>query len=477
MGSKKNIKDVFLKELADSAIRRRIALAGGLLSVLSSAVFLLLFFLIALKSLFSDWSYFPFFAFLFFWTGIACALVYSLSSPFFYVAGKKRLAAMLDGKKGGYRSLFGAALEFSREEEGSGNYSRYLIDEAIRRANRDIRKLKEKNIFAVEGRPEWAAAGILLGALFFCQAVFAPQSVNEIISFISDPGISFRGSEKVNILVSSGDISLLEGDDLSVEAINFGALAEDVTLCTSSVDGVWKEEKLAPDTVSAGDIPFNVYRKTIKAPDDDLIYCFKSDGASSDTFVVDLIYFPVINRMSARLDYPDYTRMPSETVETVAGRLRVPLGTSINISGETSKIIEEGTLLFTKGKDLPIEVSGDKFSVSFTAREEDTFHVNVTDSAGYKNKHRIFHPLDVTYDLPPEVEVITPEDGALLPRSLLASLQYRAVDDYSVSRINLKFKIGEKEYKTIVLFKAEGKNNSVVKEVFEWSLKGNSVMP
>ncbi|MDZ7860428.1 MAG: DUF4175 family protein [Candidatus Krumholzibacteriota bacterium] len=477
MGSEKNIKEVFLKELANSALRRRIALAGGLLSVLSSVVFLLLFLLLALNSLFSNWSFFPFFAFLFFWTGVACALLYSLLSPSFHVADKSGLAALLDGKTGGYRSLFGSALEFSREEKGSGGYSRYLIDEAIRRANIDIKKLKEKNIFAAEGRSGWAAAGILLGVLFVCQALFAPQSVNEIISFISDPGVSFTGSEKANILAASGNISLLEGEDIYVEGINFGAEAKDVTLCTSSVDGVWKEEKIAPDTVSAGNIPFAVYRKTLKSPQDDLIYCFKSDGGSSDTFGVDVTYFPVINRLSARLDYPDYTRMPSETVETVAGRMRVPLGTSINISGKTSKIIKEGTLMFTRAKDLPVKVSGDKFSASFTAGAKDTFHVSVTDSEGHENKHRIFHPLEVTYDLPPEVEVITPEDGALLPRSLLASLQYRAVDDYSVSRINLKFKIEEKEYKTIVLFKAEGKNNGVVKEVFEWSLEGNSVMP
>ncbi len=479
MGDEQKIKEAFKKALSDSALSRRLALSGGVLSVLTVALFLLFSSLFVLHSFFSSWDLFPFSAFLFFWAGVICAVVFSVSSPFFHPADKKKLAGILDKKTGRYKSLLGSAFEFSSSKKKNKGYSLYLMEETIRRANKDITKLKEGNIFAGEGRPEWTAAGILLGILFLFQVGFAPAAINDILPFISDPGISFRVSKGANILVSSGNISILEGEGFFVEGVNFGSEVDEVFLCTNSVDEIWREKRLDPETIYAGNAPILIFRKHLGSPSTNLLYCFRSGNNFSDTFKVNVIYRPVINSMNAKLDYPDYTGMISGTVKTVAGKLGVPFGTRIDISGETSKDIAEGHLFFASGKVVPVEVSTGGFGVSFTAQADDTFYVSVTDQEGYKNRQRIVYPVQVINDLPPGVEILAPEDRAQLPRSLLISMHYRAVDDYSVNGINLRFKKDkrDKEYKTIILPGAGGKNSGVVEEVYKWSLKGNAVMP
>ena len=167
MSDEQKIQEAFKKTLADSALRRRLALSGGVLSVLTVALFILFSSLLVLHSLFSGWDLFPFSAFLFFWTGVICAVVFSVSSPFFHSADKKELAGILDKKTGKYKSLFVSAFEFSSDKKKNEGYSCYMMEETIRRANKDITKLKKENIFTGEGRPEWTVAGILRGHSFF----------------------------------------------------------------------------------------------------------------------------------------------------------------------------------------------------------------------------------------------------------------------------------------------------------------------
>jgi len=457
-------------------MERRYSLVRGFISVIA-AVALFMFLLLAVLHIFM-WSLelYPIFAFVIFWGGMAAALAAAVSPGYFRPAGKRKLASILDGKTGRYRSLVSSAEEFSRRRL---EYSPYLVTKTIQRAEEKLEELDSGITFEREGRPGWTAAGLILCVPLILMVLFAPERTRAVLSMVSDPGIAFRDRGESNIMIRSGNISVLEGTPVQLEGVQFGSGAGDVTLRAGSVDGIWRDYPVEPDTFETRGLPMVLYRRKFDNPVTDFRYYFRSASGSSDTMSVNVIHRPVINRVGAELSYPGYTGRGREDIEMLAGRLKALRGTEVTIEGESSKDLLGGEILFSSGLKLPLEISGSRFRVSFTAEDDDTFHVRVSDSLGYHSRRRVIYPVEVREDLEPEIEIERPSTGEQLPRSMMVDLYYRAGDDFGLSEVNLLYKKAGKEndFKSEPLFRPSGNRVTEVEQGYSWSLEGNNIMP
>lgn len=382
------------------------------------------------------WRFFPLFSFALFWGALAAAACAAAVGQFYPPLGERRLAGELDRRLGG-GNLVEAALEFSKGGERVGAYSSFLVAATVGRARDRLRGFDPREIFAAAGKPAWTAAGIVLGVVVALEiAVFRADPVG-IFSSLADPGRSFRFPYRYNLVVTSGDRSVLPGESVTVEAINYGSMRGDATLRVSAIPGVWNSVGVRGEKLPGGGGKWIVYRREIADVREDFAYFFSAGGSRTAERRVTVIHRPVINGMTAILKYPAYTRAKADTLDPLAGKIAALAGTRVELEGRTSKPVRAGRLRFASGRTAPLAPVPGGFAAAFAIAANDTFAVETVDSLGFTNDHAVKYPIAALDDAPPSIEIVAPDDGAELPRTLVADLVYRGADDYGIAGVRL----------------------------------------
>ncbi|HUV35385.1 MAG TPA: hypothetical protein VMX58_00415 [Patescibacteria group bacterium] len=464
--------------LGSLAAARRAYLARGAVSVVLATGLALLSIAVALHALVPGWRLLPLVTFVLFWSGLAATFLFGALMRLLPVRNRIRLTHDLGARmeRGG---LFTAALEFSEAGDRLGAYSPYLMGETIRRASAALRNANSVALFADAGRPAWIVAAFCLACLLAVQVAFQGGEAGRAIAAVSDPLIYFRSPSGVNLHVVSSDRAVLEGGTVKAEAFTFGSATGEVTLRVSSIPDVWRKIQLEAETAMVDGMNVAAYRRAFNDVREDFRYYFETEHARTASRSVTVMHRPVINRISALLDAPPYTQAAPETVETLAGRVVALAGTRVTLRGETSKPLREGAVVFRGREPVPLAPSPGGFTAAFSISGDDTFTVEVRDSMGLASEGGISFPIVALDDRDPIVELLAPEDEALLPRSLAITLLYRAADDYGLASIDLRFTRDRKDktYHSVSLMPAGARPLREIEGVYEWSLEDASVQP
>ncbi|MGD1047999.1 MAG: DUF4175 family protein, partial [Candidatus Krumholzibacteriaceae bacterium] len=456
---------------------RRAGARGALATILSTALAIFSA-LLAVAGPLRGARFFPLVSFIVFWSGVAAASCAAFVRLFVPVRGDRWLAGELDRRLGG-GNLIAAALEFSKEGERTRSYSPFLLAATVSRARERLRGLDPRELFAAAGRPAWTAAGTALGLLVALQIVLGGAEPASIVSSLVDPGRSFRYPFQYNLLVISGNRSVLPGESVTAEAMNFGSMRGAATLHVSTVPGVWNRIAVPGERADAGDMEISVYRHVSGDVREDFTYFFSARGARTPQYRVSVIHRPVINDMTAVLEYPRYTGAKNDTLAPLAGRIVALAGTRVTLEGRTSKPVREGWMRFTGGATVPLGVVPGGFRGAFTVAASDTFVVDVVDSLGFANDHTVKYPVASLEDRPPSIEIIAPDDGAQLPRTLAADLVYHASDDFRVARVRLFFMRDgkDKDFRALPVPLPASGTGAEVDGRYAWSLAEANVFP
>lgn len=467
--------DEFRAAMARLLAAGRAAGARGALAMMLCAGLAAFAALLAAEAPLRGWRFFPLLSFAIFWGALVAAAVTAAARQFDAVRGARRLAGELDRRLGG-GNLVEAALEFSSGGNRVSAYSPFLVSATVRRARERLRGLDPREIFAPALRPAWTAAGIGLGVLIALEIGIFRADPAGVVSSIADPARSFRFPYRYNLVVTSGDRSVLPGETVALEAINFGSMRGDATLLVSTIPGVWNRTVVKGAALAGA---WRVYRREIVDVREDFVYAFSAGRARTAERRVTVIHRPVINGMTAILRYPPYTGAKPDTLEPLAGRIVALAGTRVSLEGRTSKAIRDGRLLFAGGGPVPLAPRPGGFGAAFTVAAGDTFVVETVDSLGFTNDHAVKYPVLSLEDAPPSIEIISPEDGAELPRTFVTELLYRGADDYGIAGVRL-FSMREGKDESFSSTSVLGPSPARLAEIegrFAWSLEGVGVFP
>ncbi len=458
--------------------KRRGYAARGIFSVIvSSAVFLLVV-LVLFDNRFHGWRYAPLLIYAVFWGGIAAAVAAACAGSLSLFESKKVLAGRL-GRMTGRGSLFSSALEFTGDDDRFEAYSPYLMGETVRRAVAELDSLPASELFRDHGRPGWLAAGILFTAILLIQILIGGESLMRVERAISHPRASFAARPGVNLVSLCRDGTVIAGSDLVARALRMGSGEGEVRIKYSTVPGVWRSEALEADTSSTEGASGAVYSHTFRNVREGFTYMFEAGGERTRSCSIEVIHRPVINRVSARLEYPGYTEAEPETIRTLSGAMTALAGTRIRLYGETSREIRGGELIFSSGRRSVLEPEKGGFGCYFTVTGDDTMGISVVDQAGLSNESTLRYPVICLEDRVPYIEVLSPGDESILPRSLITGIMYRAGDDYGLSSIDLLYmnEGRDSEFSALPLKRRGARPERMVEETFAWSLEGNRVFP
>jgi hypothetical protein len=431
------LNEDFRASLARLLSEERRCRVRGMLSIILCAALSVFSALLAFDFHFGQSRFFPLISFVLFWATVAAAASFAVLRQMLPIRGARELAGELDGHLGG--NLLTAALEFSKGDGRLDSYSPYLLAATVSRANGRLRAFDARELFSAAGKPAWTAAGILIGVLVALQVTFLRGDPGAIVASIADPGRSFRFPYQYNLVVTSGDRSVLPGEHVTAEALNFGSMRGDATLWVSAIPGVWNRIDVPGTPLDDAGMELSVYRHTFNDVREDFSYFFSAGGARTPHYEVTVIHRPVINNLSAVLKFPRYTGARPDTLDPLAGKIAALSGTRVELRGETSKPVRDGWIRFTSGATASLEPAAGGFAGFFTVLASDTFVVEIVDSLGFANEQSVKYPVAALEDRAPSVEILGPEDGAQLPRTLVADLAYRASDDYGIARITLQF--------------------------------------
>ncbi len=229
--------------------------------------------------------------------------------------------------------------------------------------------------------------------------------------------------------VSPGNIRVLQGTDVTVSAEVTPARPPAVLVRWSRDGELWHSLQAS----RTGD----TYTAKLEHVETGIVYYVCAADANSPKYKISTLVPPVVSAVSARLEYPSYTRLEPREVDE--GNIEAPEGTRVLIRIESNKLLQSASLALPAGIEAPLSVEGRFASGSFTVEGSGRYSVLLTDPQGLQSQTPVQYDLVSIPDLPPEVSLEGPAPEAPVALSREIPFAFEARDDYGVSRMTLHF--------------------------------------
>jgi len=165
---------------------------------------------------------------------------------------------------------------------------------------------------------------------------------------------------------------------------------------------------------------------------------------SSHPDTIRVVNRPEIVRVKARFNFPEYTGLPSQTLETNATEFNLLSGTQFYLEVRANKAIREGHLRFGGGQVLTLSVSGERADGSFIVKDDDQFEIIVADDQQVTNLNPIKYRLRVTPDAFPSITLLSPKNDLDLSADMEIPLGVRISDDFGFTRAAIRYRLIKK---------------------------------
>jgi hypothetical protein len=148
----------------------------------------------------------------------------------------------------------------------------------------------------------------------------------------------------------------------------------------------------------------------------------------------------VVGDITYTLDYPAYTRLPTQVLRNTSGDLRVLVGTKVTIATTSLVPVREAVIVFEGNREAPVRLEvrdSTRLLGKWTVQRSDRFGFEVQTPAGKLVRETVRRTLEATEDSPPKVTLIHPQSDVELHGDEVVKLQYSASDDFGLAEINL----------------------------------------
>jgi len=323
---------------------------------------------------------------------------------------------------------------------------------------------------------------VLAGMVAVCclYLVLSPKGLLSSAARVLWPWSGIAAPTRVTIEdVKPGDAAAFHGEFVTVSAEVRGVNGDTVALYYSTADGQSIDQGI-PMTPSADGYG---HRYECRLPPEELglqqgvSYYLTAGDYTTRRFTIDVQTAPTIGVDQIEYNYPAYTGFPTRTVKRqgdlrAIGDVRAIEGTQVTIHAAANRAIHraEIDLGCTGLHELPMQPQhpvvggiGDSHTPPprgsrsatgrFTLRldpndpnlpEYDSYQLRFRDDAGRLNPRPTRHQIEVIRDLPPEIQVIEPQQEEVqLDKGGRLQIRVRAEDlDFALRRVVLKAECG-----------------------------------
>lgn len=391
-------------------------------------------------------------------TGLSLSLLAALAGiavhqvwrPWRRYSGRRAFARLVEAR-GDFGNVVVAADEADRHPERWPETDAVTHELARRREDRALTALAGLTpamVHPVAGarRRGWALiAGLTaMGAL----ALGWPDTLARGVALLADPrdsgGARMDGglfAEPSAPWVAAGGQVTLGAADFAAESrathceIRFGDAAwtrVDAVPSPVAVDGPG-----APGSTAAAAPAYRRWRAEVTDVREDFAWRFRRGETVTRTSRVIVRQPPLLSRLSAHVEPPDYMGLPVMDIERLPALSEVPIGSRVTLTGTAGHALSSAWLATGAGDSLVMSVHGVEATLAMTLETDLAFTVGLRDDYGLRSREALGYRLTASADRPPTVTLVRPGDDGRLPLDGHLNLLVEASDDFGLRRLDL----------------------------------------
>ena len=321
-----------------------------------------------------------------------------------------------------------------------------MLDGAVRTLGETVQPVRFERLedFRRARRVGRLASLPLVGLLLFLLA--APTTFTNASLRLLSPGAFFERPAPFGLHVQPGDVEVVKGEpvEVTVRAVpsaSRGALPERLTL---AVGRPGEAEAEAVTLVADSSGAFHHRIANVRQP---LRYRAEAEDVQSAWHEIAVVERPMVRGLQVSLDFPNYTRLPSQRLDPGVGDVTALPGTRVQVEvGVGGPDVREAFLQFEDGRLDTLALEAGTATGTFTLRDEGSYQILLRSDRGTENDDPIAYALGLLTDAFPSVVLLDPDVDAELDDALRADLRMRLGDDFGFSKLRLLYRAAERRY-------------------------------
>ena len=336
-----------------------------------------------------------------------------------------------------------------------------MILALIRQTREQVRGIRTEAL--VDTRPLRAKARLLAlaAAPVLALTLWLPDFPGRTLALVAHP-LEHLPPADIFIHVVTGDVRVIRGSAISVEATTSGARPDSVEMVFKPAGS--GEAAEAPQAVAMDQAETGRYAAVLPEVTESLDYRVVTGPFQSAWYSITAVERPSVTALKVTLYPPHYTGLPDQTF--TGGNVRGVKGSTLSFSATTNKSMAQAVIALDDGREVPLKITGDTAQGSVVLFRSLGYRIRLGDAFGFEN-------LPIPYEMVavpdgfPLVELLKPEEDLEVNGDERLALQYRASDDYGIQQITLVAAVGEREER-IPVWREELART--LQETFIWDL-------
>ncbi len=282
------------------------------------------------------------------------------------------------------------------------------------------------------------------------------------------------GGEKTSIMIIS------EGE--TPDSVSLRLIPTQITLNSRDSSIIELKAGLNPDGFYQFELPelFQDYVYSAIVNAKHFYQAWEYVKSAQDTiFVTDR---PKLNNFNITIIPPEYSRLPSESLDGSIALVQGLRGSIIKINLESNRILKSCFININDSINF-FETKGNKANGDFIIRDDGKFSVHLVDPRGITNRDPIPYHISILPDNKPLIRVIKPPPVVTLGNSQIIQYELEIEDDYGFNNLQLAYEIQRPDYlgvePYIAMFRIPELNQDTTRQTIRshWNLSDLMLMP
>jgi len=250
------------------------------------------------------------------------------------------------------------------------------------------------------------------------------------------PTTSFVEKIVYQFQIQPGNTQVIKGKTVELSAtINSDEYLEAAYLSIQNlVSGVENEWYLHATTDGT-------FKYTLENVTDSMTYYFRIHEQKSPVYKIDVIELPLIRDLQIKLNFPDYTKLPTRFLDENVGDIVAIKGTRATFSIQSNKLLDSARVVFKNRKLLPLRTQANEATGYFQIIESTAYSFQLVDQEQLSNDDPIQYQIDALEDHYPAVKITVPASDVDVTGDMRLIVMAEAEDDFGFTSARLNYQI------------------------------------
>lgn len=329
-------------------------------------------------------------------------------------------------------------------KQGSGTvFSGDLIKADIDETNRLTQEVDLTSVISFSDLKK--SFYVFLSTLLLYGMAFAvfPSDMSGALKRIVNYNFSYYENDLgISFAVTPGNAEIAKGEKVNVvirvNSTKQGFIPDEIEFYTKQITADNYELLSDPAELKPG--TDGSFKTVIENINSDLIYFASYKNIKSEEFRIKVSDYPIVRSFTVSVYPPDFTGIPSKTLEENEGDIFCPEGSRIYFEVKSNRNLSYAGIKLNNSP-VDFDVSGESARGSFTARESGVYNFVLKDENGTESKNQNNYNIKVLPDKAPEIIITEPEQSNYeLKGEYELLLRARITDDYGFSKLTLGYR-------------------------------------